>query len=101
MLISANLAVFVPSILGYLKGKSLQAKNPSDLLFFDWILKSCAVLEDLPSAINGLELFLHSKNRELLDGYKAASFLLVHIIALSIISFEKMMCSNNCDIFQQ
>ncbi|XP_034233899.1 protein PTCD3 homolog, mitochondrial [Thrips palmi] len=70
----ANLAVFLPSILESLKGKELVAEHPSDLLFFDWILKCCAVMEDLPSAINGLELFLHSRNRELLDGYRSTSF---------------------------
>lgn len=68
-----NLSVFLPSILKSLKGKSLTPQHPYDQLFFDWILKSCAVLEDLPSAINALNLFLHSKNRQILDGYKTTS----------------------------
>ncbi|KAK3921933.1 Protein PTCD3-like protein, mitochondrial [Frankliniella fusca] len=70
----SNLPVFLSSILNSLKGQSLEAREVSDLLFFEWAMKACAQCDSLPCAIDCLELFLHSKNRMLLNGLKTKNF---------------------------
>lgn len=66
--------MFVRSILKSLQGQALEMRHPSDSLFFDWCIKACAVSDDLDSAIQCLDLFLFSKNRQLLDGGKTTTF---------------------------
>lgn len=94
-----NLIIFVSSILKTLKGQTLEAKDASDLLFFEWVMKACAQCDNLSCAIECLELFMHSKNRMLLNGFKTNNFynnffqvLTVKADFETLVKYYKLLC---------